>query len=719
MMRHSVNAGVAVIALLEPGSRIEPGGRALLATVLLWSVYRLATRSQRGRFTAVDFALTIATCLAIPVLAPNPEFQLSNSAPQAIAGTAVIGFAVSLPARTSLPMTLALAICYAVGLSDVLGWARAGAVLALYYFGLQWLASAMIRYMLLRVAAAVDRVRDAREAAGAARQVEEAVRTYEREQLALLHDTAASTLLVVGQGLDVPGARLAAQARRDLTLLRNGPWQPVAQPVELMAAVRELTSHATTPVTIDGPETLWVRGEAGQAVIDSSREAINNVDRHARAGSTRIVVTDGSLSISDDGVGFDTTRPGAGHGIAHSMAARMTRVGGSATVESKPGTGTRVVFGWPAHGEPSAEPPPIDPDRLIERVRLIYATAITVYAVANLAVTVPYGIDHARLRWAEIMMAVVLAACPLFSIPALRSARRLRVWPFVAAVLVVVVIHPTLLDPNEIGSQADWVQGAAGWSLLPLLLTIPTRRAARILVGIWVVGAIAELSLNPVVPAWVNIALGTGSILGVQLFALAFDGLMRDAAADVHAEVEAHKQLIVAGTVARAVAVEYRRRYAGLIDAVVPLLEELAASGHAHAALRRSARAESRRLRALFHQSRTFDHPVMQHLRPAVDAAEARHVDVTMEVSGVLPEIGPDDLHRLLAPLRSALSADMSSAHVVLSAVADGLSLSVVCRGVEDPDGTTSLIDDQPDVDTVVLEDVVWIVVEYRVRREP
>ena len=93
-----------------------------------------------------------------------------------------------------------------------------------------------------------------------------------------------------------------------------------------------------------------------------------------------------------------------------------------------------------------------------------------------------------------------------------------------------------------------------------------------------------------------------------------------------------------------AVREDYRRRYAQLVDNVQPLLERSSSGSTVDSDLQRAARAESRRLRALFDQATTFDHPLLLHLRPAVDAAEDRQVDVGVDINGELPDLTTDEI---------------------------------------------------------------------------
>ncbi|BCI50929.1 hypothetical protein NIIDNTM18_02070 [Mycolicibacterium litorale] len=710
-MRHCVNGGVAAIALAEPESGVSGTGRWLLGGVLVWALVRAATRSQRHTLTAIDFAVTLAVCLGIPELTTDPAFYMTNSAPQAIAGTAVVSFAVSLPAAATAAMTVAIAAAYATGTAGVTGWDDVWSVLAVYYFALQWVTASMIRAMLLRVAAAVDRARRGREAAQMARQVDEAVRNFEREQLALLHDTAASTLLMVGQGVDLPPDRLAAQAGRDLELLRDGPWHHRSAPVELIGQLRALTTLARTPAVVDGVGPRWVDSRIAQAVLAATREAINNVDRHARAGRIRIVPEDGLVSVIDDGIGFDPARVGAGHGLAESITARMRRAGGGAEVISAPGAGTTVVLRWSPGPAASAPADAVQPDGSIERMRLIYAWALTGYAVANLVTTVPYAVAYAGHPVAQIVLAAVAGTCAVLAVPACRGRVPLPMWFGPAVLTAVLIAQIMLLAPEQIGTQADWTQGGIGWCVVLWVLSTRIPRAAGILVGVWVVGGILEICRNPVSDAVVNVGLGTASILGVQLFALIFDGLMREAAADVEADVTAQNRVVVSERIARAVAEDYRRRYARLVDNVVPLLQRLSEGEVVSEAMQREARAESRRLRVLFDQSRTFSHPVMRRLRPVIDRADAAGVDVVVDVSSDLPALDGDAAEALIEPLDTALSTGMSSAHVVIGASEDALNMSVVCRDVVDPTALAAKIRSAGG-QVIVDGRTVWVIVE-------
>lgn len=712
LMRNSVVLIVALVTLADPASTVLPEGKWLLLVAAVWSGYRIATRSHRSVWVGVDCCLVLAVCLGIPILVPDPGFHLSNSAPQAIAGTAVISFGVSVPARVSLAIALAVAGAYAWGSAGVVGWAGLPAVGALYYFALQWLTAALIRIMVLRVAGAVDEACAARRAAELDQEVADAVDEYEREQLALLHDTAASTLLMVGQGAAPSSSRLIAQAQRDLMLLDHSPWVAPPARVELVAALRDCATHLQTPVRFGGVGEVWLPGETGNRTVAAAREVLNNVDRHAQASLVTITVAPDSVLLVDNGTGFDPDAPRSGHGVSDSILDRMRRAGGAAIISSAVGGGTSVELRWPTASESrDVVPAGPDPDRLIERTQMRYGLALTGYAVANLAFAVPHAAVVYPGREITTVLGVLAAVAALMAVPGILRDRWQLATPAAAALAVVTVVQPLSLPADLVGGYAHWAQGAIGWCLLPLLLAVPTRRGAMVLIGYWVLGAVVEFACHPAASVLVNIGLGTASILSVQLFALWFNGLIREASVDAQAETSRHQRVIARERVRQAVRAEYQRRYARLVDNVVVLLQELGESGRVTTDLQRRSRLESRRLRALFDQAATFDHPLMQRVRRLVDAAEATDVDVVIDLAGELPPLRADDIEALVTPLTGLVRETYATARLVVAGTPHEVSVSIVCDGIGAQSPTVTELAREDEVEVVSTDDSVWLLV--------
>lgn len=716
VMRHTANLLVAIVVVLNHDGGAQLLGRLLLGALGLWAIYRLTTRSSAPPVTAIDFAFTIAVCLAIPLLVDDPGFYLSNSAPIAVAGTAVISFTVALPVRLSFIATVMIAACYATGSASVIGWSHVSDVFNLYYFALQWGTCALIRMAELRVASAVDAARAQRQTAEVAQRVTTALREYDREQLRLLHDTVASTLLLVGQGSPLPVDRLAQQAQRDLEVLGD-PQPESSEPVELVGALNELATHHHTATRFTGTDTLWVDAQTGRCVVSVTREALNNVDRHAHADTVTLNIAPDSVVITDDGTGFDTTAARRGYGITHSMTARMHTVGGSVAVTSTPGHGTTITVTWhhPHLKSATAGADVVDPDRLIERTRTGYGLSLTAYAALSLASMAPASLHDVTAPAAQIALA---SAAVLITLAAIPHTLRKRISPGIApsALLVIALLQTALLPATAVGGQAHWSQAAIGWCVLPFLLREPVRRAAARLVGIWIIVAAYTFLRAPSVHTAVNLGLGTASILAVQLFALLFSGLIADAAAEAHDELSAHTALAATQRITSAVQIEYRRRYADLLNNVRPLLNAWRDRTPVDEAMRRRANTESRRLRALFAQSAAFDHPFLAQLRSAIDAADERGIDASIDVQGALPPLSEPDAHHIAAPLIDALTVTDASARVTILTLDDMLLSSIVCRDVAEAGVSALSASVRDDVDVVEVHGTVWVTVRHRLR---
>ncbi|WP_410616852.1 sensor histidine kinase [Amycolatopsis sp. lyj-109] len=81
----------------------------------------------------------------------------------------------------------------------------------------------------------------------------------------------------------------------------------------------------------------------------AAQEAVTNARRHGEAGQVRVSVTFGAVTrlvVTDDGRGFDTGEPRSGFGLL-GLRERAALVGGAVTVDSEPGTGTKVTVTVP------------------------------------------------------------------------------------------------------------------------------------------------------------------------------------------------------------------------------------------------------------------------------------------------------------------------------------------------------------------------------------
>ena len=141
------------------------------------------------------------------------------------------------------------------------------------------------------------------------------------------------------------------EALSEMRLLLFELRQPVFELRDLSAALRarlgavEAHSGLATEIRLD--EGIELPGPVQQDLYRIAQEALNNVLKHAQAN--RIVVTlDATvervrLEVTDDGSGFhpDAVQSVGGLGL-NGMRERAESFGGTLTIESAPGGGTRV-----------------------------------------------------------------------------------------------------------------------------------------------------------------------------------------------------------------------------------------------------------------------------------------------------------------------------------------------------------------------------------------
>lgn len=152
-------------------------------------------------------------------------------------------------------------------------------------------------------------------------------------------------------------ATLARETRQFIAQLRDVPPPP---PTRLDETVRreierlqpELRAEVSLDLSQAGDLVLSETASAELARIIG--EAVRNAQRHGQAHTVRIGFErhngNARLSIRDDGQGFDPTAApsdGRRHFGLSVMQARAARLGGSLTIDSRPGTGTAVRVQWP------------------------------------------------------------------------------------------------------------------------------------------------------------------------------------------------------------------------------------------------------------------------------------------------------------------------------------------------------------------------------------
>jgi signal transduction histidine kinase len=125
-----------------------------------------------------------------------------------------------------------------------------------------------------------------------------------------------------------------------------------------------LASREGLRVQVVGPpERLPVVPHVEEQLYRLIQEALYNVVKHAHTDSARVLIEAGgdgvTVTIRDEGDGFDPGAPRPGHVGLVSMAERAADLGGSLALASRPGEGTTVKVSVPR----DAGPRPVSADR--------------------------------------------------------------------------------------------------------------------------------------------------------------------------------------------------------------------------------------------------------------------------------------------------------------------------------------------------------------------
>jgi len=406
----AVAAGIAAIVGLAPPASPALVGVAI-AGLLVWAGSYAVVALTRGwtRWLVVgDIAVAAVLCVAHRGLVPADVVADGSSWVFVVASTTVIISQLNPRQLLGVAATVLLTGAHAGGL---LLAGRTGSFAFSVVLAVQGVLVGSLMGFLRGASRAADAAIAEHEAVERDAAVRAARRAEEREHFRLLHDSVSATLTVVSAGgVASSSPALRAQARRDLEVIERiqapttfPPSRPVADPAADPAA-RQATNAAARPAAgpADHPEAglagqpeagtpdqpagrgdlgRWlapvvvgagpalavesaireaaVPDAVGAALAGAVAEALANVARHAGVARARLRATPvhgGVLvELADDGIGFDPARvPPHRRGLRESVVGRMKAVGGSATITSRPGMGTRIVLRWPGGSDDSA-----------------------------------------------------------------------------------------------------------------------------------------------------------------------------------------------------------------------------------------------------------------------------------------------------------------------------------------------------------------------------
>ncbi|MET0863735.1 MAG: ATP-binding protein [Nakamurella sp.] len=345
-----ITSGIAAIfCLLSP--RQSSWQVPICLLVIGWSALRL-TQRRRPTSTGLlcaDLAVACFVGLTTPLTTTaNSVVNLAGLGVN-VANPASLTFAWQGRRRVAAVLCCTVIASYLLGASMVPGVGAPWTTSAFFLLPIQAAVSRALVEIFMPAARLADRAAAARLRAAVELDVATARRAAEREHWAILHDTAASTLLMVGEGVPATAnGRIRRQAHRDLTTLGRLGGQPETGVVDLAGALRQIVADHDLQIDLRLPAEVPLTGQVVEATVRAVGELLTNVERHAGVNAATIeLATVGygfRVTISDTGSGFDPQL--RGRGLNESVIGRMQRIGGTVDISSARSVGSVVELRW-------------------------------------------------------------------------------------------------------------------------------------------------------------------------------------------------------------------------------------------------------------------------------------------------------------------------------------------------------------------------------------
>lgn len=309
------------------------------------------TRRLRRGWIVADAALVVATNLSrsswdqddTPV---EQRFQQLSSLCVSAAATADF-------APVAVVSTVTACAAWAWGLAGLQrrrGEFQVAVVAATLEPLLAMCAVAAVSRQLRSIETELDALREAARV-----DAETATVELERERThRLLHDTVLQTLEAVSGDWHADDASLRSLAASDARWLRQAlAEEDTRKNLEpALADLVETYRRAGLDVTLETRPPTGCAGTVAEELAAATREALTNVLKHAGPCTTRVAAQRDdatvSVTVTDDGCGFDTAAGLAGYGIENSIRRRLSAMGGDVVVRSSVGRGTVIRMSVPS-----------------------------------------------------------------------------------------------------------------------------------------------------------------------------------------------------------------------------------------------------------------------------------------------------------------------------------------------------------------------------------
>ncbi len=192
-----------------------------------------------------------------------------------------------------------------------------------------------------------EALRIAREMHDGLAQVLASVSVRSQAALRLLRKNDTDAVLGHLEGLGESARTAYDEVRESILALRN-PLNSELDLEEAVDAYAQDWSEQTGIVTAVSSQAVQLPWTSKWELYRVLQEALSNVRRHAAAGRVEIrMAANGegtTLSVSDDGTGFEveTAAEGNGYGLSI-MRERVEGIGGTLTLTTAPGEGTKIL----------------------------------------------------------------------------------------------------------------------------------------------------------------------------------------------------------------------------------------------------------------------------------------------------------------------------------------------------------------------------------------
>jgi len=219
------------------------------------------------------------------------------------------------------------------------------------------LVAALAARVLFRAATQADEATQVALEAQRREAMAEARDEERRQQFKVLHDNVLHTLESIARGeLDLHSMEVRAKCMRDADYLRGLITGGVDSiPTDLGVALAGMgRDRSALGLRINQQfDSLpkQIPKHVTEALVGAAREALNNVVKHAHTSEAWLSAYgdgDGGVTVTivDQGTGFDPNGKSTGLGLMRSVKHRVLEVGGGARIDSAPGEGTSVELTW-------------------------------------------------------------------------------------------------------------------------------------------------------------------------------------------------------------------------------------------------------------------------------------------------------------------------------------------------------------------------------------